>query len=159
MGETRRIVITGCTRGLGRALAEEFIAAGHLVSGCGRGAEAVMDLRFTHPEPHRFDVVDVTQATRVALWAERVLADGAPDLLINNAALANRPAPLWRVPAEEFDRLLAVNLAGVANVIRAFVPAMVERKRGVIVNFSSGWGRSVAPEVGRIVRRSGESRG
>jgi NAD(P)-dependent dehydrogenase (short-subunit alcohol dehydrogenase family) len=60
----------------------------------------------------------------------------------------NIPAPLWRVPAEEFAKVVAVNLTGVAHVIRAFVPAMVERGSGVIVNLSSGWGRSVSPEVG-----------
>ena len=47
---------------------------------------------------------------------------------------------------KEFDRLVDVNIKGVANVIRHFVPAMVARRRGVIVNFSSGWGRSVSPE-------------
>src|SRR5262249_26471818 len=60
----------------------------------------------------------------------------------------NRNAPLWQVPAEEFDRVIDVNIKGVANVIRHFVPAMVERKSGVIVNLSSGWGRSTSPEVG-----------
>jgi NAD(P)-dependent dehydrogenase (short-subunit alcohol dehydrogenase family) len=59
----------------------------------------------------------------------------------------NDPAPLWEVPAEEFDALIDVNVKGVANVIRAFVPAMVERGSGVIVNLSSGWGRSTSPEV------------
>jgi NAD(P)-dependent dehydrogenase (short-subunit alcohol dehydrogenase family) len=90
----------------------------------------------------------VTQVTKVELWAERVIGLlGVPDLLINNAALMNNPAPLWKVPADEFAKLVNVNITGVANVIRAFVPAMVERKKGVIVNFSSGWGRSVSPEV------------
>jgi NAD(P)-dependent dehydrogenase (short-subunit alcohol dehydrogenase family) len=143
----KTIVLTGCTRGLGRALVDEFIAAGHTVIGCGRSGDAIFDLRFSHPRPHCFDVVDVAQSTKVALWAERVLASGAPDLLINNAALMNAPAPLWQVPAEEFDRMMAANISGVANVIRAFVPAMVARKTGVIVNLSSGWGRSVSPEV------------
>jgi NAD(P)-dependent dehydrogenase (short-subunit alcohol dehydrogenase family) len=142
-----KIVITGVTRGLGRALAEWFIANGHTVAGCGRSGPAIFDLRFTHPEPHSFDALDVTQAVKVGLWAERVLGSGAPDIVINNAALMNTPAPLWKVPAEEFSALLAVNIAGVANVIRAFVPAMIERGRGTIVNLSSGWGRSVSPEV------------
>jgi NAD(P)-dependent dehydrogenase (short-subunit alcohol dehydrogenase family) len=142
------IVITGITRGLGRALAEEYIKAGHTVAGCGRGAEGILDLRFSHPPPHDFSAVDVTQVTKVELWAERVIGLlGVPDLLINNAALMNNPAPLWKVPADEFAKLVNVNITGVANVIRAFVPAMVERKKGVIVNFSSGWGRSVSPEV------------
>lgn len=145
MGKT--IVITGVTRGLGRALAEWYMSHGHTVVGCGRGA-AILDLRFEHPAPNDFSVVDVAEENRVALWAEKTLAaHGAPDLLINNAALMNDPAPLWRVPAAQFNRLVDVNLKGVANVIRHFVPAMVERKAGVIVNFSSGWGRSTSPEV------------
>jgi NAD(P)-dependent dehydrogenase (short-subunit alcohol dehydrogenase family) len=143
-----KIVITGVTRGLGRALAEWYIAHGHTVAGCGRSGPAIFDLRFTHPEPHSFDAVDVTQPVKVSLWAERVLgAMGAPDFLINNAGLMNTPAPLWRVPAEEFGKVISVNIAGVANVIRSFAPAMVERGSGVIVNLSSGWGRSVSPEV------------
>lgn len=148
MEDCRVIVITGCTRGLGRALVTEFIAAGHTVIGCGRGVQ-VMDLRMEYAAPHDFSVVDVSKESTVAMWAERVIGEhGAPDLLINNAALMNDPAPLWEIPAREFDALVDVNIKGVANVIRHFVPAMVERKRGVIVNFSSGWGRSVSPEVG-----------
>ena len=143
-----KIVITGVTRGLGRALAEWYIAHGHTVAGCGRSGPAIFDLRFKHPEPQSFDAVDVTQPVKVGLWAERVLgAMGAPDFLINNAGLINAPAPLWKVPAEEFGKVVTVNIIGVANVIRAFAPAMVERGSGVIVNLSSGWGRSVAPEV------------
>ncbi len=142
------IVITGVTRGLGRALAEWYIGHGHTVSGCGRSGMEIFELRSTHPEPHNFDAVDVTETVKVGMWAERILgAQGAPDILINNAALVNRPAPLWKVPAPEFSKLIDVNIKGVANVIRAFVPAMVEAKRGVIVNLSSGWGRSTSPEV------------
>jgi NAD(P)-dependent dehydrogenase (short-subunit alcohol dehydrogenase family) len=142
-----KILITGVTRGLGRALAEWYIANGHTVIGCGRSAE-VLNLRFTHPAPHDFSALDVTDEGKVALWAEKVLAvHGAPDLLINNAALMNTPAPLWQVPAREFNQLIDVNIKGVANVIRHFVPAMVARKSGVIVNLSSGWGRSTSPEV------------
>lgn len=145
MGKT--IVITGVTRGLGRALAEWFMAHGHTVAGCGRGT-GILDMRFDHPPPNDFSVVDVAEESKVALWAEKTLAaHGAPDLLINNAALMNDPAPLWRVPAGQFNKLIDVNIKGVANVIRHFVPAMVERKSGVIVNFSSGWGRSTSPEV------------
>jgi NAD(P)-dependent dehydrogenase (short-subunit alcohol dehydrogenase family) len=143
-----KIVITGITRGLGRALTEHFIAAGHTVIGCGRGAEGILDLRFAHPAPQDFSVLDVADATKVEMWAEKVLAiHGTPDFLINNAALMNDPAPLWEVPADKFSKLIDVNIKGVANVIRAFVPTMVKAKRGVIVNFSSGWGRSVSSEV------------
>ena len=71
----------------------------------------------------------------------------APDLLLNNAALINANAPLWTIPAAEFDRVIDVNIKGIANVIRHFVPAMVARGSGVIVNLSSGWGRSTSPDV------------
>jgi NAD(P)-dependent dehydrogenase (short-subunit alcohol dehydrogenase family) len=145
--DSKLIVITGVTRGLGRALAEWYIANGHTVVGCGRSAE-ILDLRFTHPAPHDFSVVDVTEENKVALWAEKTLATHrAPDVLINNAALMNDPAPLWKVPATQFNKLVDVNIKGVACVIRHFVPAMVERGTGVIVNLSSGWGRSTSPEV------------
>src|SRR5207253_6336818 len=51
----------------------------------------------------------------------------SPGLLLNNAAIINKNAPLWKVSAEEFDRVIDVNLKGVVNVIRHFVPAMIER--------------------------------
>ena len=143
----RRVVVTGATRGLGRAMAERFVALGHHVIGCGRGARHVEELTKRHPA-HDFAVVDVADAAAVKAWADDVLArHGAPDLLLNNAALINANAPLWDVPAAEFDRLIDVNVKGVANVVRAFVPAMVARGTGVIVNFSSGWGRSTSAEV------------
>ncbi len=143
-----KIVITGVTRGLGRALAEEFIRAGHTVIGCGRSGDAVFDLRMTHLAPHDFSVLDVAQDTKVALWAAKVLEhDRAPDFLINNAAVMNRLAPLWEQDDREFTRLVDANIRGVQNVIRHFVPAMVARRKGVIVNLSSGWGRSVARDV------------
>lgn len=144
-----KIVITGVTRGLGRALVHEFIQAGHTVLGCGRSGEAIFDLRMTHPAPHDFSVVDVAQESKVALWAAKILEhDTAPDLLINNAGIMNRLAPVWEQDDREFTRLVDVNIRGVQNVIRHFVPAMVAKKQGVIVNLSSGWGRSVSADVG-----------
>lgn len=144
---TKRIVVTGVSRGLGRAMIEGFIAEGHIVSGCARSPDAIAQLQDHCGPPHRFDVVDVTSDSVVQLWAKEVLADGPVDLLINNAATINANAPLWEVPSSEFDSLVDVNIKGTANVIRHFLPAMVERQSGVVVNFSSAWGRSTSPEV------------
>jgi NAD(P)-dependent dehydrogenase (short-subunit alcohol dehydrogenase family) len=106
-------------------------------------------LRREHPHPHRFDSVDVADDARVADWARDVCETlGVPDLVVNNAALINVNAALWRVPPEEFQRVVDVNLVGTYQVIRHFVPAMITAGRGVVANFSSGWGRSTAPEVG-----------
>lgn len=146
--KTRKIVVTGVSRGLGRALVEAFIAGGHQVAGCARNRQAVDELTRTHGAPHDFAVCDVVDDAAVAAWAAELLGRfGPPDLLINNAGVINANAPLWRVPADEFDRVIDVNLKGVANVIRHLLPAMIEQGRGVVVNFSSGWGRSTAPEV------------
>lgn len=147
MSEPRTIVITGCTRGLGRALAERFLQEGHAVAGCGRDPKAIKALSVS-PGRHLFEAVDITDDEAVSRWSGRVLDRlGTPDLLINNAALINANNPLWLVPAEEFDRVIDVNIKGVANSLRAFVPAMIARSSGVIVNISSGWGRSTSPEV------------
>ncbi len=129
-------------------MAEGLVKAGHRVIGCGRTAEAIGHLRAALGHPHDFAELDVTHDLAVKAWADRVIAEhGPPDLLINNAALINRNAPLWAVPAAEFDHVIDVNIKGVVNVIRHFAPAMIARGSGVIANLSSGWGRSTAPEV------------
>jgi len=144
----RHIVLTGVSRGLGRAMLEGLVAAGHTVWGCARSAEAIAALRGRFGPPHCFEVVDVSRDEDVARWARSLVSDrGPPDLVINNAALINRNARLWEVPAHEFSQVIDANIKGVANVIRHFVPPMVPRRRGVIVNFSSYWGRSAAAEV------------
>lgn len=144
----KTILITGATRGLGRAMAEEFIRLGHVVIGCGRSEMEVVKLQTEFGEPHDFEIVNVADDAQVAKWAQEMLAKhGPPDLLLNNAALMNRPAPLWKISAAEFSDIIDVNIKGVVNVIRHFAPAMIRRGNGVIVNFSSGWGRSTDAEV------------
>lgn len=145
---SRVIVLTGATRGIGRGLAAEFARLGHTVLGCGRSADGVAGLASALPAPHDFAVVDVADDAAVAAWAGRLLAGwGAPDLVLNNAAVMNRPAPLWQVAADEFDGLMQVNVGGTVNVIRAFLPAMIARGTGVVVNLSSGLGTSTLPDV------------
>ena len=148
MPNAKHIVITGVSRGLGRALVDELIRLGHTLAGCCRTENAVEQLAAQHPEPHHFAVCDVSDPKQVAAWAQQVLAaHGPPDLLLNNAALMNATNTLWQVPPGEFSRLMDVNIKGVFYVIRYFLPAMIERGTGVVVNFSSGWGRGASPEV------------
>jgi NAD(P)-dependent dehydrogenase (short-subunit alcohol dehydrogenase family) len=128
-------------------MVEKLVELGHTVVGCSRQAVHVEALVKRFGKPHRFEVVDVVDDAAVGRWAKGVLAEGAPDLLLNNAAVVNENSVLWKVPAEDFSRVIDVNIKGVFHVLRHFVPAMVERKKGVIVNFSSGWGRSTSPEV------------
>lgn len=148
MPHTKKIVITGVSRGLGRAMVAQFAALGHAVSGCARSSQAVLELSQRFPPPHDFQTVDVSDDHQVGRWAKHVLDQGgAPDLLVNNAALVNETALLWKVAPEEFGQLIDVNIKGAFHVIRHFVPAMIDRGSGVIVNFSSGWGRTAEREV------------
>ena len=144
----RLILLTGVTRGLGRALLDRFGEAGHRVLGCGRSSELIAELQAEKGKAHSLQALDVGDWEAVRAWAEGLLeVHGAPDLVINNAALMNRPAPLWEVGQAEFDALLRVNLSGPANVVRALAPAMLQAGRGVFVQFSSGWGHSTSPDV------------
>ncbi len=142
------VLITGCTRGLGRAMTAEFIRLGWTVAGCGRSESGIASLSQEYGAPHLFAACDVTDAAAVeAFAAETIARTGPPHLVLNNAALINAGAPLWEVPVEEFHRVVAANIHGPFHLIRAFLPAMIKAGRGVVVNFSSGWGRSTSPEV------------
>ncbi len=144
----RTVLITGVSRGLGHTMATEFARLGHTVIGCSRDKKAIAALHKSLAKLHRLDVVDVADDAAVHAWATAVLqTHGVPDLLLNNAGIINANAPLWAVPVAEFDAVVDINIKGVANVIRHFVPAMIESGKGVIVNFSSGWGRVVSADV------------
>ena len=148
MADSRFVVVTGATRGLGRAMVSRLIEDGHTVAGCGRSTQAVAELEAEYGSPHRFDVLDVVDDGQVGEWADSVVSQyEPPDLLLNYAASINANASLWEVPVEEFDMVIDVNIKGVTNVIRHLVPAMIERESGIIVNFSSGWGRSASADV------------
>lgn len=144
---SKKIVVTGATRGLGRALVEGFICEGNQVFGCGRSKHGIQSLSESFPE-HIFEAIDVTDFDQITNWAESIAQQfGPPDILINNAALMNSNAPLWELEENEVRNLFDVNITGVFHCIKAFVPAMVKKESGIILNLSSGWGRSTSPEV------------
>ena len=127
----RFYLITGNRRGLGAALTAELKACGQRVSGCSLGGG-----------------VDVADFAQVEAWARGILAtEGPPDVLINNAGVVTPLKPLWEQEPEDVRRLLQVNVAGSFHVIRAFLPSMIERGSGLVINFSSGWGRTTSPRV------------
>lgn len=138
------ILITGVSRGIGRALAEEYLRLGHHVSGCARSESALAELTATAGDQGWFAPVDVADADQVRAWSRDILAwKGAPALVVNNAALLYPETPLWEVPPGEFDRIVQVNVSGTAHVIHALAPALIAAGQGVFVNMSSGWGRGV----------------
>jgi len=139
-------VISGATKGLGLALANELVARGWVVAGCGRSiGRAAQGGGVTYPPQRAADdstprlaAVDVADPDAVTTWAAGL---PAPDLVIANAGVVNAPAPIWELEPEAFASALAVNVGGVANLARAFLPAMIARGGGTFIAVSSGWGR------------------
>lgn len=125
-----------------------FVEAGWQVAGCGRDENQLATLSAEYPQPHLFMRCDVAKEADVAGFCTEVLTHlGVPDLVLNNAAIINPNAPLWETSAEEFSRIIDINIKGPAAMMRHLLPAMLKRGAGVIVNFSSGWGRCTAAEV------------
>lgn len=92
--------------------------------------------------PDRVDVADFAQ---VQAWIQGL--PFVPDLVIANAGLVLTPQPLWEVDPQEFSRLLDVNVKGMFHLFRAALPAMLERRQGILVGISSGYGRSTTPRM------------
>ncbi|KAL6297684.1 hypothetical protein ACE6H2_005826 [Prunus campanulata] len=151
---SRIVVITGVSKGLGRALAVEMAKRGHTVIGCSRAQDKLNALQSElSSDKHLFLNTDVRLNTSIAELA-RVVKEkrGIPDIIVNNAGIINDNKKLWEVPVEEFDSVIDTNVKGIANVLRHFIPLMLSRNEGknpagIIVNMSSGWGRSGAAHV------------
>jgi len=143
------ICISGCSRGLGRALAIEFSTRGWRVAGGARDDGSLDQLRQTLSTDNHLQSLDVTIPEQVDSFSEQVVGKlGCPDLLVNNAGVINSNAKLKNITPDEFAQVLSTNLGGTHNMIRAFLPFMEKEGKGIIVNFSSYWGKSAAPEVG-----------
>jgi NAD(P)-dependent dehydrogenase (short-subunit alcohol dehydrogenase family) len=146
---SKLVVISGCSRGLGRAMALEFSSRGWRVAGGARTVDVLNELSQKINTDSLFLPLDVTDPESVESFAKQVEDKfGSPDLLVNNAGLINQNAPLTKVSPDEFAAVLSVNLGGIHTMIRSFVPMMEKAGHGVIANFSSYWGQSTAPEVG-----------
>ncbi len=130
-------LITGCSTGLGRALAEAVIAAGHEVVVTARDETAVADLAAADPERvlgAALDVTDPAQAAAVVRQAEERF--GGVDVLVNNAGYG------YRAAVEEGDdadvrTLFETHFFGSVTMIKAVLPGMRARRSGSIVNVSS----------------------
>ncbi|AVR32077.1 MULTISPECIES: SDR family oxidoreductase [Bacillus cereus group] len=145
---SKSVIITGVTQGLGRAMVDRFHELGWNIYGCGRSKDNIEELKKQYSKIHDFQVIDVSDSQQVNNWANYILnTHTAPDMIINNASIVNQNAQLWKITAQEFENVMNVNVNGVVNVIRAFVPAMVARKEGIIINMSSSWGREGEAEL------------
>ncbi|KAF3952283.1 hypothetical protein CMV_022145 [Castanea mollissima] len=148
---SRTVLITGVGRGLGRALALELAKRGHTVIGCARTQDRLNSLQSDLPDPsdkHLLLNADVRSNSSIEELARIVMEKkGVPDIIVNNAGTINKNNKIWEVPEEDFDTVIDTNVKGVANMLRHFIPLMLTRNQGIIVNMSSGWGRSGAALV------------
>ena len=140
----RVVLITGAGRGIGRALAHAFAAAGAKVALLGKTKKNLLEVQRELKDSGAptvvlaADVSDEGVVSRAVAATEQQL--GPVDVLVNNAGIFAL-APVEKMDALVFDRLLAVNLRGPFLMSRAVLPGMKSRKRGHIVNISSTAGR------------------
>lgn len=142
---TQRWLITGCSRGLGRALADAVIEAGHRLVATARDPSQLHDIVQRHGERVRAVALDVVDAGAAAAAIQAAVeAFGGLDVLVNNAGYGNINA-IEDISIESFRQEIDTNLFGTIIVTKAAVPLMREQRSGYIIQFSSVGGRVGAP--------------
>ncbi|GGN56393.1 3-oxoacyl-[acyl-carrier-protein] reductase [Streptomyces kronopolitis] len=141
MPDTRRPValVTGGTRGIGRAVARRLAADGYDIAYCGRGESAgeTAELLAEHGAAHFYQACDVADSDEVGLFVKRVTQELGPiDALVNSAGVV-RDRNLVMMPFEDWAEVIDTNLTGTFNFCRAVGFQMVRRRKGAIVNMSS----------------------
>lgn len=134
--------ITGATSGIGRATVEVLAAEGYKLSIAARSAEKLADIAEELKMKYNADVsvypLDVRDREAIKAVAAAVLEkDGAPDVLVNDAGLARGLEPYGEAVEDDVEQVVDTNVKGLMFVTRAFLPAMLERNVGHIVNLGS----------------------
>ena len=132
--EGRTVLVTGCSTGIGRAVAKELKARGHRPFATARKLESLADLEAEGIETLRLDVTDATSIrAAVGTVVERT---GRVDVLVNNAGI-NAFGPIAELPLEELRAVLETNVVGLVAVLQAVFPAMAAKRAGRIINVGS----------------------
>jgi NAD(P)-dependent dehydrogenase (short-subunit alcohol dehydrogenase family) len=134
----RTALVTGGGSGLGAAIAEHLTRAGARVVVTGRRPEPLQEVAGRLGA--RVEVCDVADPAAVDALADR-LRDEEVSILVNNAGIAGPVAPLTEIAPDEWDEVFAVNVRGTYLMCRAFLPAMVERGDGDVINLASVSGK------------------
>ena len=142
------VLITGATRGIGRAIAQRFASEGAHVAVTGRDLATCEAVAAELPgaSAHRIDVTDDASVT--AGVASIVARHGRIDVLVNCAGVIQYHTPVWKTSVEDWDRMMRVNLRGTFLLCHAVAPLMVEAGKGVIINLASSSARMAADDLG-----------
>jgi NAD(P)-dependent dehydrogenase (short-subunit alcohol dehydrogenase family) len=134
-------LITGASRGFGRALTEAVLEAGDAVVATARRPEQLEDLAARHADRLRAVALDVTDPLAAGAAVQAAVDGfGTLDVVVNNAGYANS-APIEEMADDDFRAQIETNLFGVVNVTRAALPVLRSQGSGVFVQFSSIGGR------------------
>ena len=137
----QRILITGASAGLGRALAEAALAAGHWVAGTVRKDADALAFEALSPARAKAVLLDVTHFDKAAPAVSALERGFGPiDVLVNNAGYGHE-GTVEESPLEELQRQFDVNVFGAVAMMKAVLPWMRERRRGRIINITSMAGR------------------
>jgi 3-oxoacyl-[acyl-carrier protein] reductase len=140
-------VVTGAAMGLGEGIARRLAAAGATIAVADINREAAQAVAGSIPCAFAIPV-DVTSSQSVQQAVKQIVQrTGKIDILINNAGIAGRAAPVWELSDEEWQRTLSINLNGVFHFCRAVIPGMRSRGYGRIVNIASIAGKEGNPRM------------
>jgi NAD(P)-dependent dehydrogenase (short-subunit alcohol dehydrogenase family) len=141
--------VTGGGRGIGRAIARALAGAGARVAVIARSSEELQETVHLMEQDGgraRFFPADVSDGAQVSrAFADVQKSLGEVDVLVNNAAVLKPFGPLWENDANEWWRCMEVNIRGPMLCAKAVLPQMIARRRGRIINISSGIGATIAP--------------
>ncbi len=130
-------LITGCSSGLGRALAKQVLARGHRLIATARKPEQLDDIAAAYPETCRALALDVTQSMQVrAVVAQTMAVFSRLDVLVNNAGYGLVGA-FEELGAGQIERNFAANFFGALEIIRAALPILRAQRSGHIINISA----------------------
>jgi 3-oxoacyl-[acyl-carrier protein] reductase len=130
-------LVTGASRGIGRAIADRLAADGHYVIGTATSADGANAISARLGEQGEGRILNVTDSDAVATLAEQLAGDNkSPRVLVNNAGIT-KDTLMLRMKADDWGQVIDTNLSGVFTVVSAFIRPMTKARTGRIINISS----------------------